>query len=268
MKKNFKFLVFSLTLILSMSLLFGCTEDVKEPDNDIVDVKSPSKLSVGFLNEKYVEDDKMMIEIGYVRGENESFTGNLKLQLTDDTIFDSLEPLELYIVAYDENNNLTSIEKNTIIKDYLLEGQKEPEQTEVVVIKESEKVDTTGLSLLDSYSLNIFGDQEDETISMYTDAEKDNEGNIMWDDGQTWKLIVHGEDKDFVLFDDYLQLASIDFFIYTLDEDFYLSTVNSGTANLTVKEYKFNKIDQAFESRVKSNTSGNVNMLYKSNLED
>lgn len=267
MKKNFKILMLSLTIILTMAFLFGCTEEIKDPDNDIVDVTDSSKLTVGFLNEKYVEDEKMMIEIGYVRSNNDAFSGNLKLQVKDDNLFDSLNPLEFYIVAYDKDNNLTAIEKNTIVKDYVLQGQIEPAQTEVVVVTAGDKIDTTDLTLLDSYSTNIFGDQEDETISMYTDATKDSQGNIMWDDGQNWKLVVHGKDNDFVLFDDYLQLGSIDFFAYTIDDEFYISTVNSGTANLTLKEYTFNKTDQTFESRVKSDISGNVNMLHKTNLE-
>ncbi|MGO1819180.1 MAG: hypothetical protein ACTH0S_05800 [Senegalia sp. (in: firmicutes)] len=61
-----------------------------------------------------------------------------------------------------------------------------------------------------------------------------------------------------------LQLASMDFFIYTIDDDFYISTLNSGTANLTLTEYKYNKENQTFEKRIKSDTKGNVNMIYKS----
>ena len=138
---------------------------------------------------------------------------------------------------------------------------KEPEGT---IIEATTKVDVSGLSLLDSYIIDFDNNGTDETISLYTAAEKDSKGEIMWDDGQNWKLLVEGTDKDYVLFDDYVQLGSIKFYVYTSDDDFYITTIQAGTASLTITEYRFNKESNSFISNVKFETKGNVNMLHSS----
>ncbi len=265
MRKNSKPLALSLVIILAMTFTFGCTKDTEEPDaNDISPLPTSMTVTAGFLNEKYIEDDIMMLEMGYVQGNNEAFAGNLKLKTEDSDLFDNLNPLEFYIMSYDTNYNLISIEKNQIIRDFVLEGQSDINNSEVEIISAREDFGKNDLTLLNSYSIDIYGDEKEETISMYTDAEKDPEGNIMWDDGQNWTIIVDGNDEAFVLFDDYLQLASLEFFVYTIDDEFYVSTVNSGTANLTMTEYKYNAEDNTFEKTIKSDTDGNVNIIHKS----
>lgn len=270
MKRKFKLLLLSLGIILVVGFTSACTEDALDPvdpvlDEDVDDTSLGSMIMTsGFLNEKYIEDDKMILEIGYIQGDNEAYDGNLKLNLLTEDLFDDLETLEHYLVAYDTDYNIISIESNEIVAGLMMAGQ---ESEDKIVNKEIESVkdlNTAELTLLDSYSVDIFGDGEEETISMYTDAAKDPEGNIMWDDGQKWTLAVEGSDKTFVLFDDYLQLASIEYFVYTVDEEFYISTVSSGTANLTMANYRYNRVDDTFEMVVESDTSGNVNMIHKS----
>jgi len=148
--------------------------------------------------------------------------------------------------AYDDNNNLISIETNESIKEIMENGTKEEDkenkkEEKAEVISSVKDIDIKDLTLLDSHSLNIYGDEKEEKVEMYVDAKKDDKGNVMWDDGQDWKLIIEGNEYSFVLFEGHLQLASMDFFIYTIDDDFYISTLNSGTANLTLTEYKYNK---------------------------
>lgn len=266
MKKTLKLILLSLGILTVMAFSFGCTEDFADPDNDTSSLPDQLTISAGFLNEKYMENDIMTLEFGYIKGDNDAYTGNLKLQTDDDTLFDSLTHLKHYMIAYDGNYNLVFIENNPVIEDLILQGQdlEDTDELETEIIDYTEDVDLDELTLLDSYSVDIYNDGEDETISMYTDAEKDPEGNIMWDDGQTWKIIVEGTDKNFLLFDDYLQLASMEFFVYTVDDDFYISTISSGTANLTMENYKYNRENETFEKTVESNTSGNVNMIYKS----
>lgn len=271
MKKNFRWFLLSLGIILVLSFALACTDDVEDPvieEDPLVDEEDNSLDSMiitsGFLNEKYIENDIMILEFGYIKGDNEAYAGNLKLNLLDEEIFDDLEPLDHYMVAYDEDYNIMALQSNEAVAELMLAGQEAESSQPIEEIESVENMDTTDLTLLDSYSVDVFGDQEEETISMYTDAQKDPEGNIMWDDGQQWTLVVEGRDKDFVLFDDYLQLASIEYFVYTVDEEFYISTVSSGTANLTMTNYRYNRDKDTFEMVIESNTSGNVNMIHKS----
>ena len=266
MKRNIKLLLLALTVLFLISFAFGCTEDVVNSEEDTVEIDDSREMSIGFLNEKYIENEKMIIELGYVKENNDAFDGNLKLEIGDSDLFDSLEALELYIVSYDQDHNLVSIKREEQIKDFVFDDFDFDEDivADAEEILPSGDLDLSGLTLLDSFDIDIYGEEELESISMYTDAQKDLEGNIMWDDGQNWKILVEGQDKSFILFDQYLQIASLEFFVYKVEDDFHISIINSGTANLTLMDYKYIEDREVFEKVIKSDTEGNVNMIYKS----
>ena len=84
------------------------------------------------------------------------------------------------------------------------------------------------------------------------------------DDGQRWLLVVHGDGKDFVLFDDYVQLGTIHFNVLTEEDDFYITTISSRTANFAVTQYEYHKEQDLFIQRTPIAIEGNVNMLHSS----
>ena len=102
----------------------------------------------------------------------------------------------------------------------------------------------------------------EETIAMYVNAGQGSDGEIYWDDGQNWLFLVEGSEQDYILFDDYVQLGTIKFHIYTTDDDFYITTIQSGTANLDIVEYRFDRDSGKFVSTLLHGTKGNVNMLH------
>lgn len=251
MKNKLKFMLFAILIILVLALSFGCTNNSQNTKNDL-------SMELGFLNDKYVEDDKSFIEI-------KTAVELLKFEILNDDLFESLINDEYYILAYNENKEVTSIEKNSHIKDLVLESMNKDEASkEKVIITKSDKFDTSDLTLLDAYFIDIDGDGIDEKISMYTAAEKDSNGEIMWDDGQDWLLSIEGEDYDYVLFNDYIQIGSMQYFVYVIEDNVYISTISSSTANLEMIEYKFNKETKEFEGNTKFTTQGNVIMLHSS----
>lgn len=144
---------------------------------------------------------------------------------------------------------------------------KAPIDNKVVESKEihpTDKIDISHLTLLDEYSFDFDKDGDEERIAMFTAAGRDENGKIAWDDGQRWLFLVQDSDKDYVLFDDFVQLGSIDFYVYTIDDDFYIDTLQVGTANLTLKSYHYDKEKGNFVMTVPYNTSGNVNMIKRS----
>lgn len=141
------------------------------------------------------------------------------------------------------------------IKDPVDGGAKE------VLINPVDKVNVDNLSLLDEFAIDFDNDGIEEKIGMYTSAQKDSNGEVMWDDGQNWLFIVQDTDKDYVLVDEYVQLGSIDFNIYTIEDDFYISTYSSRTASLTLNLYHYDRVNDNFEMTTPYNAPGNVNML-------
>lgn len=258
MKNKFKLIPLFLLTIVVVALSFGCTPTDNVPNDKNTDNTMEEQLymELGFLDEKYITDDKQFIKIG-ANGKT------LELEILDNDLFDNLEILEYYMVSYNEENVVKSIETNEFIKKLVVNSMEQGiDPNDKTVISQSEKFDTEHLTLLDSYIIDIDEDGEEENITMYTRAEKDKNGNIMWDDGQDWMVLVEGKDKDYILFNDYVQLGTIQLFIYTIDNDFYIATIQTGTANLKMTEYKFNRESKEFEATVNFNTSGNVNMLH------
>lgn len=258
MKNRFKFISFSLWIILILALSLGCTptNDPVEDDarEDVLDKEI--FMGLGFLDEKYIKDNQQFIII-------KTDENNLELQVIDNDLFDNLESNEYYMVSYNENDVVIAISRNDFIKDLVLQSSGEDSQhEETTIISKSEKFDTDNLTLIDGLIVDINNNGEDETISMYTRAEKDSNGEIMWDDGQDWIILVEGKDNDYILFNEYVQLGTIQLFVYTIEDDFYITTVHSGTANLKITEYKFNSETEEFEASVPFTTRGNVSMIH------
>ncbi|WP_353096158.1 hypothetical protein [Tissierella praeacuta] len=245
MKNLIKKLSLILVVMMVLSISFGCTP------KDKPGVEEKISMASGFLNEINTEDGKNYISIS-------TDEKSLKLEIPDKQLADSLTINEYYMVAFNENNIVKSIETNDFIKDAVNEhiGKDSFE------IKSAEKWDTKELTLLDSYTIDFDKDGTDETISIYTTAQKDEKGNIAWDDGQNWTLLVEDTDKDYILFNDYVQLGNIQFYVYTVEDEFYISTIQTGTANLKLTEYKFIKDENQFIGTSKFETTGDANILH------
>lgn len=87
------------------------------------------------------------------------------------------------------------------------------EKQKVVTIRFSETVSTEDLTLLERMYDDIDSDGKNESIELFTSAKKGPDGLIGWDDGQRWLLLVGDEGKKFPLFDDYVQLGQLQFWV-------------------------------------------------------
>ncbi|QED46906.1 hypothetical protein [Cytobacillus dafuensis] len=110
--------------------------------------------------------------------------------------------------------------ENDALKNTVEEQKKTLEETtnndnSVIPAKDIEKYPQ---SLYKQTKLDIDQDGEDEIIELYVNAGKGENGVFAWDDGQTWLLVVKDGEKTYPLFDEYVQLGSIDFSTTTFDE--------------------------------------------------
>lgn len=142
--------------------------------------------------------------------------------------------------------------------------KKDDEVVEFIEIYPEDKISIEDLTLLAEYSIDFDNDGFEDSISMYTEAQKDESGNIAWDDGQNWLFVVHSKDKDYVLYDDYVQLGSIDFYVYNTDDGFFITTVSPRTASLELTRYRYDKDNDIFIMDIPFREENNVNMLYQS----
>ena len=252
MKMNNRNISLVLIVALAVSVLSACTPKTNEPiDNEVL------LQNVGFVEAKTSKDGKNFIEI-------DTNGDKLDLEITDQKIYDSIGENDFYIFAYNENKVLKSLNKSPYIEE-LVENTSDPDENpEGIEISPEDKLSVEDLTLLDEYEFDFNGDNIMEKVNTYTNAAKDEKGEIMWDDGQRWLIVVHSENKDYILFDDYVQLGQINSYVYTIDEDFYIATLSTGTANLTLKSYFYDKENDLFIETIPFDTEGNVNMLHSS----
>lgn len=233
--------------IIVISIPFGCTPKENSAED---------KLSIdsGYLSEINTENEKNYITITT----NEE---SLKLEVVDKKLVSSLTINEYYMVAFNQDNIVKSID----VKPFIGHVVSNYMESENITIKPTDKVDYSDLTLLDSMNIDFDEDGTEESIELYTVAERYN-GEIAWDDGQNWILVVKDTDKDYVLFEDYVQLGGISFYAYFEDKNFIITTIQSGTANLKLTEYRFDKNSNSFISRISFTTHGDVNMFHQAPL--
>lgn len=179
----------------------------------------------------------------------------LNLKPIKEKSFSDLNNGSTYDFTFDNKDNLLIAFKEQTKADLPKPNNSTEEPVNVV-----SHVDLEGFNLVQSVEWDINKNGEEDKISLYTTAEIDSKGDIMLDDGQEWALIVSTDKGEFELFNDYIQIGSLDFYVFEIDQDFFITTVQSSTANLTITEYKY--AGDSFVPSVDYNPTGNVNMIY------
>lgn len=89
---------------------------------------------------------------------------------------------------------------------------------EATVIPAADSCDTADLTLLERMYFDVLNDSRDESIELYTSAERCPDGLMGWDTGQRWLLLVRNENTIYPLFDDWVQHGQIEFSIVALNK--------------------------------------------------
>jgi len=107
------------------------------------------------------------------------------------------------------------------------------------------------LTLLDDSSIDIDQDGKQESVELYTAAEKDSKGQIAWDDGQPWLLRAFDNDKEYILFDNYVQLGELNYWLYTtIENEVHITTMQTSSAGFLITDYKFDSEKRRFERNI------------------
>jgi hypothetical protein len=98
------------------------------------------------------------------------------------------------------------------------------EKQKVLTIRFSEAISTEDLTLLERIYDDVDSDGKNESIELFTSAKKGPDELIEWDDGQRWLLLVKDGGKKFPLFDDYVQLGQLQFWVGIINKSETVST--------------------------------------------
>lgn len=112
---------------------------------------------------------------------------------------------------------------------------------------EAKDIEKYPQTLYKSATLDMDGDGEEEVIELYVNAGKTENGVFAWDDGQTWLLVVKDGDKTYPLFDDFVQLGSIDFSTTRLDGKPGIVMIMRSHSDRIVQKFSYDKNENGYQ---------------------
>lgn len=89
--------------------------------------------------------------------------------------------------------------------------------TESITATDSVAID--GFTLLERTYADIDNDGANESVELYTSAEKMADGRMGWDTGHQWVLLVRKGEEIFPLFDDRLQYGEVQYWVVSFNND-------------------------------------------------
>lgn len=130
-------------------------------------------------------------------------------------------------------------------------------------------VDTNDYEPMGKYTLDITGDGTEDLVTLYTSAQRDNRGEMMWDDTQEWILSVETENGVYELYKErihgfaYINIA--DYYKKSGDEK-VISAHIFGNAFNEIREYSYT--DNLFAEKIVYSTDktavDGINTIYSS----
>ena len=128
------------------------------------------------------------------------------------------------------------------------------------MIRSTDTLETEDLTLLERMYFDVFNDGKDESIELYTSAERGPDGLMWWDTGHRWLLLVRNKDKIFPLFDDWVQHGQIEFCVVAFNksrivspEDADLEThiyVMKNGQSISLFDYYWDKQNHYFKKEI------------------
>ncbi len=247
-----------LLLILTLVFLVGCqspssnTKPTNENTESVEDVQDLKTVS-GSISSTYVENDIKYVE---VLSENEV----LKLDASSYEDFMDLKKGQNITLTYNDQNDIVEVSNLQEVEEEI-EAEVTEENPIVNVISLSDKYNLEGLN--EYYNLSLEGFSEDIlSVSIYIDAQKDDNGVFMYDDNHKFVLLASSKDGDYLLFDQRVQLGKIKINVFFEDDILKISLLEEGSAFLNFKIFEYDGSN--FNERIYYQGQGNVNMIGQS----
>lgn len=106
------------------------------------------------------------------------------------------------------------------VEPTIVQPQPSPSAEAIVVAPVAgNTLETEGMTLITEFSADLDMDASEEKIELYTAAGRDENGEMVWDDGQNWILAVRDGDKAYPLISQYVQLGSVYFTVSNKEAD-------------------------------------------------
>ncbi|MFJ7828505.1 hypothetical protein [Psychrobacillus sp. NPDC096623] len=96
-------------------------------------------------------------------------------------------------------------------------------------------------------TFDIDGDGKEEIIELYVNVGIMENDSFAWDDGQNWLLVVKDGEITYPLFDDYIQLGSLDFSTTTFDGKPGIVMHMTQHSNIIIQKFTYDKKEKGYQ---------------------
>ena len=146
-------------------------------------------------------------------------------------------------VTVENNALLNSLEEERKALELAMDQQVSNDYSMII----AKDIETYPQTLYKKTTLDIDGDGEEEIIELYVNAGKSENGLFAWDDGQNWLLVVKDGEKTYPLFEEYVQLGSIDFSTTTFDGKPGIVMIKSQHSDRTVQKFTYDENEKGYQ---------------------
>ncbi|MGE5404503.1 MAG: hypothetical protein ACM3PP_06145 [Candidatus Saccharibacteria bacterium] len=134
----------------------------------------------------------------------------------------------------------------------------EPVSSTAILARDLTNDPSQSYTMLRKVQVDADQDGAEESIELFTSAQRDSKGEMMWDDGQKWLLLLRDENKGYVLFDDRIQLGQMQFGAYVeTNGSFHVVTIQDNSVNIEYTDYLFNPQRNSFTVEKSANPQAN-----------
>lgn len=152
------------------------------------------------------------------------------------------------------------------VKPTIVQPQPAPSGEAIVIAPVAgNTLETAGMTLITEFSSDLDMDNSEEKIELYTAAERDENGEIGWDDGQNWILAVRDGDKAYPLLSQYVQLGLVYFTVSNKGADQIpnITVMVPTGASFNMTGYAYDKEGDCYKGKLLYE-SADDNWLYSS----
>ncbi len=160
----------------------------------------------------------------------------------------------------DMNELKKQIEQISLEKDALLNTLEEERKALEIAMNQqvnndysmilAKNVEKYPQTLYKKISVDIDGDGEEEVIELHVNAGKMENGLWAWDDGQNWLMVVKDDGKTYPLFDDFVQLGSVDFSTTTFDGKPGIVMFKTEHSDKTFYKFTYDKNEKGYQKEI------------------
>lgn len=243
-------IVFLCTIVLFTGCVATSEEYTSESTTETETVETTREIR-GKIVDKYYEEDTPILEL------KEEYD----VEKFDASAYDDFDLLETgaIIKAETDSDNIIKIIEVTEDKDEEETVEENTSSEGTTIINPQQPENLSAYNKYKSIDLEFFPEYGINEIAIYTDAQRDENGDFLWDDGNEFVLVAHGENGDYPLYNKRVQIGSIVVNVFTADDVLTVTLLEYETAGISFRTYEL--IDNNFVETVEYKGEGNINML-------